>query len=179
MTIIRNLLRGLCVLALSAASFAANAYIVPTKGVTYFRGTVTYQGTSRTALYFKPTATSSTKAPMLVMLHYNGGTGESMAYLTEVQELVRDYGIWVMLPDAISGSWHDDPSDTSTIDDVGYITSLIDSAVKTYPIDAKRVTMAGFSDGAMMTLRYACSRPEIGRAVQQECRDRSRMPSSA
>lgn len=159
MTIIRNLLRGLCALALIASSFAANAYIVPTKGVTYFRATVSYQGVNRSTLYFKPTATSSTKAPMLVMLHYSGGTGEAMAFLTEVQELVRDYGIWVALPDAIDGSWHDDPSDTSTIDDVGFINSVIDSAVKAYPIDAKRVTMAGFSDGAMMSLRYACAQP--------------------
>lgn len=159
MTIIRNLLRGLVVLALSAASFAANAYIVPTQGVSYFRSTISHQGLNRSTLYFKPTAASSTKAPLLVMLHYNGGNGEAMAFLTEVQELVRDYGIWVALPDVADGNWHDDPSDTSTVDDVGYLSTLIDTAVKNYPIDARRVSMAGFSDGAMMSLRYACAQP--------------------
>jgi polyhydroxybutyrate depolymerase len=142
------------------ASTAAQAYIVPTAGVTYFTTTTTYQGVARTTLFFKPTATSTSKAPLLVMLHYHGGTAESMAYLTEVQELVRDYGIWVMLPQVADGEWHDDPKDTSTTDDVGFLTTLINNAVAGYPVDVKRVYMTGFSDGAMMTLRYACERPD-------------------
>ncbi len=158
----RCLRRSLLMLVALAglSSFAAQAYIVPTQGVTYFRTTTVYQGYSRSTLYFKPTTTSSSKAPLMVMLHYNGGNGEAMAYLTEVQELVRDYGIWVALPDVADGNWHDDPSDTSSIDDVGFLTQLIDDSVARYPVDAKRVSMTGFSDGAMMTLRYACDRPQ-------------------
>lgn len=140
-------------------SFGAQAYIVPIAGVTHFEETVQYQGLSRTTLYFRPTDTSLTKAPLLIMLHYGGGDAEDMAFLTEVSELVRDYGIWVMLPQA-QGNWRDDPSDTSTVDDVGYLTWLIDAAVASYPVDPQRVYMTGFSDGAMMTLRYACQRPD-------------------
>jgi len=141
-------------------STVAHAYIVPTSGVTYFKTTTTYQGVARTTLYFKPTAASTSKAPMLVMLHYKGGNPEAMAYLTEVQELVRDFGIWVALPPVADGDWHDDPKDTSTTDDVGFLSTLIDSSVAAYPVDTKRVYMTGFSDGAMMTLRYACQRPD-------------------
>lgn len=141
-------------------STAAQAYIVPTAGVSNFRTTVSYQGVSRSTLYFKPTKASATKAPLLVLLHYNGGNAESMALLTEVQELVRDYGIWVMLPQVADGNWHDDPKEVTTVDDVGYLASLIDSTVAAYAVDARRVYMSGFSDGAMMTLRFACERSD-------------------
>ncbi|MDB5973173.1 MAG: Polyhydroxybutyrate depolymerase [Hydrocarboniphaga sp.] len=141
----------------SSSAFAA---IVPLSGVSNFKLTITYQGVSRSVLYFKPTAASTTKVPLLVMLHYNGGTPEAMSTLTEVQELVRDYGIWVALPPVADGSWHDDPTDTSTTDDVGFLTTLIETSVASYPVDVKRVYMTGFSDGAMMTLRYACDRPD-------------------
>lgn len=153
---------ALALACLSACwSVAAPAAVVPLPGVSYFKQTVQYQGYSRTTLYFRPTTQpSGSKAPLLTMLHYNGGTAEAMATLTEVQELVRDHGIWVMLPQVADGNWHDDPAETTTVDDVGYLTSLIDAAVASYPVDAKRIYMTGFSDGAMMTLRYACSRPD-------------------
>lgn len=149
------------VLALGFLGLSSDAYaIVALKGVSNFKVTITYQGVSRSTLYFKPTAASSSKVPLLVMLHYNGGTPEAMSTLTEVQELVRDYGIWVALPPVADGNWHDDPADTSTTDDVGFLSTLIDYSVTTYPVDVKRVYMTGFSDGAMMTLRYACDRPD-------------------
>jgi polyhydroxybutyrate depolymerase len=146
-------------LCLSSQAFAAA--VIPLKGVSNFKVNVSYQGVTRSVLYFKPTtASATTKVPMLVMLHYHGGTPEAMSTLTEVQELVRDYGIWVALPPVADGSWHDDPTDTSTTDDVGFLTTLIDYSNKTYPIDTKRVYLTGFSDGAMMTLRYSCDRPD-------------------
>jgi polyhydroxybutyrate depolymerase len=148
---------GLGFLCLSSNAFA----FVVIKGVSSFKVTTTYQGVARSTLYFKPSSTTTTgKVPLLVMLHYNGGTPEAMSTLTEVQELVRDYGIWVAVPPVADGSWHDDPTDTSTTDDVGFLSLLIDNSIAAYPVDAKRVYMTGFSDGAMMTLRYACDRPD-------------------
>lgn len=157
---LRSLSRTLLFCFCAWFSTSASAYILPTAGVTSFKTTVSYQGINRTTLYFKPTTATTVKAPMLVMLHYYGGNSEDMAFLTEVQELVRDQGIWVMLPQVADGRWHSDPKDLSTINDVAYISSLIDSAVAQYPVDVRRISMSGFSDGAMMTLRYACDRPD-------------------
>lgn len=149
------------VLALGFLCLSANASaFVVIKGVSSFKVTTTYQGVARSTLYFKPSAGTTTKVPLLVVLHYNGGTPEAMSTLTEVQELVRDYGIWVAVPPVADGQWHDDPTDTSTTDDVGFLSLLIDNSIAAYPVDAKRVYMTGFSDGAMMTLRYACDRPD-------------------
>lgn len=160
MTILLRAARALSLLLLLAVSTNSHAYIAPMTGVSYFRTTTNYQGQTRNTLWFKPTTASTTKAPLLVMLHYSGGTGEAMANLTAVQTLVRDYKIWVALPDGIGGVWNDNPSDTTnTVDDVGFLATLIDGAVVSYPVDAKRVTMTGFSDGAMMTLRFACDQP--------------------
>lgn len=138
----------------------AHAYITPVQGVTNFTDTVTWGGKTRTALFFKPTASSTAKVPMLVMLHYRGGDAEGMAYLTSVSELVRDYGIWVVLPQAQSGKdWNNDPASDNGVDDVGYLSQVIDSAVSRFPIDPKRVYMTGYSYGGFMTLRFACERP--------------------
>eukprot|EP00456_Euglypha_rotunda_P037606 TRINITY_DN28882_c0_g2_i1.p1 TRINITY_DN28882_c0_g2~~TRINITY_DN28882_c0_g2_i1.p1 ORF type:complete len:202 (+),score=24.79 TRINITY_DN28882_c0_g2_i1:226-831(+) len=50
---------------------------------------------------------------------------------------------------------------------------------KTKPIEGKRQAQLTWGDFERKYPRYPELREEIGRAVQQECRDRSRMPSSA
>lgn len=137
----------------------ASAYIATVEGVTHFEETATYDGYKRHALYFRPSATSSTRVPLLVVLHYRGGDGEAMNYLTNVSLLARDAGIWVVLPDARGHNWNHDPADTNRVDDVAYLSNLIDSAVTRFPVDPKRVYMAGFSDGGFMAMRFACERP--------------------
>ncbi len=47
------------------------------------------------------------------------------------------------------------------IDDVGYLSGLIKSLVKRYPIDRRRIYMMGHSNGAMMAYRFACERPGV------------------
>lgn len=137
----------------------ASATIEAVEGVTHFEEAVTVDGRKRHALYFRPAVAGTTKAPLLVLLHYRGGDGEAMNYLTEASRLSRDFGIWVVLPDAKNHNWNHDPADTGRVDDVGYLSSLIDSAVSRFPLDAKRVYMAGLSDGGFMAMRYACEQP--------------------
>ncbi|HKY92762.1 MAG TPA: PHB depolymerase family esterase [Nevskiaceae bacterium] len=143
----------------------ASAYIEPVDGVTHFEETVAYDGRNRHALYFRPTAASTTRAPLLVLLHYRGGDGEAMNYLTQASLLVRDFGIWVVLPDAKNQNWNHDPADTGRVDDVAWLSHLIDSAVARFPVDGKKVTMAGLSDGGFMAMRFACERPQKVAAV--------------
>ena len=96
----------------------------------------------------------------MLVLHYAGGNPEEMANLTAIGELVRDTGIWAILPDALGRTWSFDPvRDRNKADDVGLITAVIDGSVAAYPIDARRVWMSGFSAGGFMTMRYICERP--------------------
>lgn len=144
----------------AAWSAPSQAALILASGTTSVSQTVKYGGQNRKVLFIKPSASSGTaKVPMLVMLHFGGGTSEKMANLTEVSELVRDFGIWVMLPEGLNGGYNNDPANSTGVDDVGFIAGRIDYAVKTYPIDARKVYMTGYSNGGFMTLRFACERP--------------------
>jgi polyhydroxybutyrate depolymerase len=56
-----------------------------------------------------------------------------------------------------------DPSDS--VDDVGYLSGLIEEAKQTYNIDPKRVYLVGHSNGGFMSFRMACEASELITAI--------------
>jgi polyhydroxybutyrate depolymerase len=123
-------------------------------------------GRTRHALYFRPTSAATTTAPaLLIVLHYKGGNAEDMAALTQVQLLVRDFGVWVVLPEAVLGGWNNDPSNDTGVDDIGYLSRLIDSSISRFGVNKRRIYLAGYSAGGFMALRYACEQPTRVAAV--------------
>lgn len=161
--IFRFFLRFAGLMALTAlvlSAFSAKAAVIQVPGVTSFSETVKFGGTKRSAIYIHPTTYSTrTKVPMLVLLHPRTSNAEQMANLTRVMYLVRDAGIFVVLPNAIAGDWADDPAEANRPDDMGYITSVINRAVKRFPVNSRKVYMAGYSDGGQMTARFVCESP--------------------
>lgn len=119
-------------------------------------------GRSRRVLYLRPVAEATGLAPVMVVLHYGGGSPEAMANLTRIGELVRDTGVWAILPESGGRAWNHDPrrDRDRKDDDVELITRVIDNAVGSLPVDVRRVYMTGFSSGGFMAQRYACERPE-------------------
>lgn len=162
--ILRFFLRFTGMLAFTAlVLFALNvkAAVIPVAGVTSFSESGKFGGVQRNALYVhRQNYSTTTKVPLMIMLHPRSSTGEQMANQSMVMELVRDFGVFVILPNAVSGDWADDPSETGRPDDMGFITSLIDGAVKRFPVDARKVYMIGYSDGGQMTARYLCEMPQ-------------------
>lgn len=131
--------------------------INPLAGTQNFQVGVTYQGTTRVFYVIRPTATVS-NAPVLFLLHGRGMTGDRMANYTAAAELVRDFGIWVILPQAAgsTGQWAEDPADSGTADDVGFLTELMNFALINYPLNPRRLYFAGLSSGGFMSNRMAC-----------------------
>lgn len=153
------------ILAMLAWAAGAHATLILVDGTTSFTETVKFGGIQRTVTYIRPVADSTDKVPLLVMLHYGGGTGEKMGSLTEVSEIVRDAGIWVMLPDGIDGGWNNDPANDTGIDDLGFLSGRINNAIKRFPIAKKKVYMVGYSNGGFMSLRFACEKPQMLAAI--------------
>ncbi len=156
---------GIVVLMLLAQTWsppaAAASRFIAVPGVTTFETSFVADGRARRVLYVRPVATPVGLAPAIVVLHYAGGDPEQMANLVEIGQLVRDTGVWAILPDAQGRSWaYDTVKDRNGPDDVGLITRIIDDASSSYPIDARRIYMMGFSSGGFMTQRYVCERPE-------------------
>ena len=166
---------GLALLSMPAAATS----VLSVENVEVFQETLRHQNADRRVLFLKPAIPDSNDpAPALVLLHFLDGTPPEMANLTEIALMVRDHGAWVILPEAVSGYWNHTPNagelltplgaldlhvglyGGSAVDDVGFLTRMIDSMVARHPIDPRRIYMAGYSNGALMSERYACERPD-------------------
>ena len=153
-------LAAFALLLCAAASPLAHASFAPWEGVQVVEEDFTpTDGIVRHISYLRP-ANGGSGAPAIVMLHFNDGNAQSMANLTDAGMLVRDYGIWVVLPIAAGGKWGINPNNPRNNDDVGFLAQLIDHAVSVYGINPHRVYMTGYSQGGNMAVRFACERPE-------------------
>jgi len=113
--------------------------------------------------------------PLLVVLHGFGPyTGEVEAGFLGLLETVDTKDFVMLLPDGtlVEGGtnryWNGtlaccDP--TNSIDDVGYLSGLIEEAKTTYHIDADRVYLVGHSNGGFMSFRMACEASELITAI--------------
>lgn len=110
------------------------------------------------------------KYPAVIALHGGGGTGDQMRTMTEFDLLGDREGFIAAFPDgtpALGNSmmtWNAidccGKAMRNEVDDVRFLDVLIDTLVRKYNADPKRIYMTGHSNGAMMTYRYACKHPE-------------------
>ncbi len=132
---------------------------------------ITVGGLKRTYLIHIPPGHDKAKPmPLLIALHGGGGSGKHMVKLTQggFDALSEKKGFIVVYPDAIEKNWNDgrsgeeagDRAHKEKIDDVGFISALIDHLIKKLNIDQKRVYITGMSNGAMMSCRLACELSE-------------------
>jgi polyhydroxybutyrate depolymerase len=121
-------------------------------------------GVSRTATVVLPDSVARPaghRPPLLVVLHGVGGSGAELRGLG-FEELALARGVAVAYPDGWRASWNDGrpgiehESPTEVRDDVAFLQALIAELGTQAGIDAGRVAVAGFSNGALMTGRLAC-----------------------
>jgi polyhydroxybutyrate depolymerase len=124
-------------------------------------------GLKRTSLLHIPQSFDISKPrPLIIALHGGGGKGKNMIKLTygEFDKLSDEEGFVVVYPDGIDKHWNDGREEEETgyrvykdnIDDVGFISQLIDHLINKLNIDPKRVYVTGMSNGAIMSYRLAC-----------------------
>ncbi|WP_428311928.1 alpha/beta hydrolase family esterase [Hydrocarboniphaga sp.] len=149
----------------TALSRLGQQHLNPTEGTVAIADAIEHQGVARPLLIIEPALASPEKAPLVVLLHYSGGNAEVMANVARAGRLAAEHGAWVVLPEAINGHWGDDPSTSASSGDVEFLAKLIAHMSATYPIDARRVFMAGMSNGGFMTVRFACEKAGLVAAV--------------
>lgn len=127
--------------------------------------TLQYDGDERSYYLLVPNSVkaSSKKVPLVIVLHGGGGNGENAARMTGFSDKAREEGFIVVYP---NGTPPLDALDTlmtwnavhccgtameENIDDVGFISSLIDTLAANYPVDTGEVFVTGMSNGGMMT----------------------------
>ncbi|WP_020577509.1 alpha/beta hydrolase family esterase [Actinopolymorpha alba] len=109
---------------------------------------------------------SGTGRPLLVVLHSFGGTWTRLEKAAGFQARARGQGFVVAYGIGPNRSWNAGGccgwAQSHEMDDVGYLADLVADVQQRVPdIDPRRIYLTGFSNGAMMTLRALCERPDL------------------
>ncbi len=98
--------------------------------------------------------------PAIVVLHGRLGSARSMERLTQFQRASDAHGFVLIEPDGLYRSWADPrgvtPASKHHVDDLQFLTTLIDRLPKLYAVDRQQVSVAGMSNGAFMATALAC-----------------------
>jgi len=109
--------------------------------------------------------------PLVIVLHGANASGSIIRSYSGFNDLAEQKKFMVAYPDAYGPCWNDGRVDmestafTFGIDDVRFISQLIDQIVSAHPVDRNRVYVAGFSNGGKMALRLGIAIPEKLAAV--------------
>lgn len=129
----------------------------------------------RTYMTHLPTGYNPSNHYPLVLCFHGGQNGaqsaqlgwQAIAYMSNLSQKADTAGFIVVYPEGTvinnNRTWNAggccQPATTNNIDDVGFVSSLIDTLKNDYPIDSLRVYASGSSNGALLCYRLACELP--------------------
>lgn len=117
-------------------------------------------GLKRTySLYLPKDYDPAKKYPLVMALHGGGGNAAKWPpYTNHCFEHLSDRdGFILVYPEGIDGQWNDKrgvehfKAQKEDIDDVGFLSALLDFLAGTYAVDRDRIYVLGASNGGMMT----------------------------
>ena len=124
-------------------------------------GELTLDAVVRTYRVYSPiTLGRHVKAPLVLVLGGYGNSADEMVAVTEFDREAATGDFVVAYAEGIGGSWNAGFCCGRTardgVDDVAFLSALIDRLQVDYGIDPDRVYVAGVSVGAMMAYRLGC-----------------------
>ena len=145
------LIAGLLALLVPAASAAPGGKVT--------RGTLRVDGLTRTYRVFVPTRPKK-PAPLVLVFHGGFGTGARVASQTGIDAEAEKRGFIAVYPDGLGRAWNAGPCcgapSRLNVDDVGFVSKLLDKLGRQYPIDKRRIYATGISNGGLISYRIAC-----------------------
>ena len=175
--VLRIFLWGLIIVAgLGGVLFGYFVYspapAVPQLSGTLTKGTIEVGGLKRTYLTYVPRGLSK-GAPLIVVMHGSGENGARIRVETGYgfDRLADERGFAVAFPDGYEGYWNgcnivgDYTANKLNVDDVGFLTAMVDKLITEIGIDPNRVFATGISRGGHMAFRLALEAPARFRAV--------------
>ncbi|MEV0027978.1 PHB depolymerase family esterase [Nocardia sp. NPDC050793] len=126
-------------------------------------------GISRDYRVYRP-AGARVEAPLVVVLHGGYGSGAQAERAYGWNEQADADGFLVAYPDGLARAWNTEggdccgPAERRSVDDVAFVSAMIDDIAKNYGIDRTRVYLTGMSNGGIMTYTLAC-RTELFAAI--------------
>jgi polyhydroxybutyrate depolymerase len=128
-----------------------------------------HDGIERTyKVHVPPSYNKYSPTPVIINLHGGGGNAEGQIEVSRMNETSDEEGFIVVYPNGtgtqmwgrLFGTWNSGSCCGSArdenVDDVGFISRLIDEIESEFSVDKKRVFATGYSNGAMMAMKLAC-----------------------
>ncbi|TIC82620.1 PHB depolymerase family esterase [Nocardioides sp. GY 10127] len=112
-------------------------------------------------------------AAAMVVLHGSLMDGDSFRQFSggTFDDLAQRHGVVVAYPDAIEGLWVDGRISSPAkdrgdgVDDVSFVSDVIDDLVARTGVDRARTYVTGFSNGGMLASTLAFERPDLAHGV--------------
>lgn len=110
--------------------------------------------------------------PLVLMLHGYQVTSELQDIVFGLMDRVDSRGFILLMPEGTPDSkgkqfWNATEEccnfDGLEVDDVSYLSELVEEAARQTNIDRERITVVGQSNGGYMAFRLACDRPDLFR----------------
>lgn len=135
----------------------------PAIGAGIYTGSMEYSGLERTWRVYVPASLPAGQyAPLVIGLHGGFGSGEQFEDTTRMDAEAESGRFIAVYPDGTGDitTWNGGNccgyAARTDVDDVGFISILIDTIAHDYPVDRSRVYAVGHSNGAILAFRLAC-----------------------
>lgn len=150
----------LCIL--SASLFSCRKNRTPAKTYRYTE-TITVDGLSRKyVLNLPPGYYDAAGFSLVIAMHGGGGSASQFESTSKLTEKANAAGFIIVYPEGtgVINTWNAGTccgsAVNNNINDVKFISMLIDKLVASFKINAKKVYATGHSNGGMMSYRLAC-----------------------
>ncbi len=118
--------------------------------------TLTHDGLVR-EYYVSYPEDANEPCPLIINMHGFGSNALDQQSYSEMDDIALDQNIVVVYPEGINNAWNVGANwDATSADDIGFISSLIDSVAEDFNIDLDRVYACGMSNGGYMAYELAC-----------------------
>ncbi|CAH0995870.1 hypothetical protein EMA8858_01998 [Emticicia aquatica] len=136
-----------------------------------FDKTITVDGLERTyRLNLPPTYYQNTNLPLVIAMHGGGGSADQCESDYSLTQKANSENFVIVYPEGVQSNgilrartWNAgtccDYAVEKNIDDVHFISVLIDELLKNYKLNPKKVYLTGMSNGAILSYRLACEIP--------------------
>jgi polyhydroxybutyrate depolymerase len=131
---------------------------------------VDVDGEGRTYRVFAPPTVDQGPSTALVLaLHDAFGDAQSFSEATQLDRAASAGNFVVVYPESVVGTWNAGSccgrAAAEGVDDMAFLTAVLDELTETYPIDPGRVYAVGASNGGFMAYRMACEAADRVTAV--------------
>lgn len=99
------------------------------------------------------------RLPVLIFLHGYGGEAADVLNDEAVAAPTQALGFLLVAPDGVNGVWSHQGAPSRPRDDRRFLQAVLADVRRKFPVDAHRIMLGGFSDGASMVWDMACFAP--------------------